>query len=169
MRKIPKLLISLPIKARLNAAFENDSYLGQSQLLLRWPLNNHSNHSEVGVRWFGIALIVLLLSSACAALLLLAAPWVRGKLFACVILGIRVWWTRGHRFIHGCSSVEEVFRVRIGLLQSRWLLRDHLSRLLSPVSACCAPRSTVERRTMLRPSVRVKLMVVVFSKVGQGG
>lgn len=166
MRKTP---IRFQLIALLNAPFENTSYLGQCQLFLRWPLNNHSNHSKVRVWWFWIPLVVLLLSSACAALLLFPAPCVRGKLFACVIFGIRVRWTRGHRFIHCCSRVEKVFRMRMGLLQSRWLLRDHLCRLLSPVSACCAPRYTAERLTLLRLSVRVKLMVVLFSKVGQRG
>lgn len=55
--------------------------------------------------------------------------------------------------------------MRVGLLQTRWLQGDHLGRLLS---ACGAAHSTADGRT-LGLSVRVKLMVVVFSEVGQGG
>lgn len=147
------------------------NYLRQSQFLLRGPLDDHGDHSEIWVRWFWIPLIVLLLPIAAPALLPFLAPWVPAGsfLFKGGILVSGVWWACWCGFIHEACGTGEMFWARYGLIQTRRLLRNHLSRVVRPVVGWIGPRYTAGGKTLLRISVEVKLMVVEFSDVGECG
>lgn len=122
------------------------AHLGQSQLLLRGPLDHHGDHSQVGVRRFGVPLVVLLLPAA--AFLLLAAPRVPAD------GSVRARWSRGCGFIHEGRGTG--------------VLGNHQSWVVVPVLDRGAALNTAGSES-LRISVEVKVMVEMLSKVGRSG